>query len=109
MTKRSTGISPFQIVYTKVPNHTVDLVVLPKLKNRPAAELIQNFDNLLNDVRQQLIDSAQKYKLDADTHRRFKEFQVGDLVMVYMRKEYFPTGTYSKLKPRKLGPFPILK
>ncbi|KAI0493304.1 hypothetical protein KFK09_027580 [Dendrobium nobile] len=109
MANRSTGKCPFSIVYTKVPNHVVDVTVLPHCRSKVATEASETYVRMLEDVRLKLQQANDTYKQLADSRRREKIFNPGDLVMVRLRRERFQPGTYSKLSPRKIGPVPILQ
>ena len=61
------------------------------------------------EVRQKLEAINAKHKEATDKKRREKIFNVGDLVLVYLRNERFPVDTYNKLKDKKYGPFQITK
>ncbi|PKU66028.1 hypothetical protein MA16_Dca009103 [Dendrobium catenatum] len=67
MSNRSTGTSPFHIVYTKAPNHTVDVAILLKCHNRQAAHLVVQ-SQMLQNIRLKLLSSNENYKLAADSY-----------------------------------------
>lgn len=109
MMNRLTGKSPFSIVYTKEPNHIVDVTILPKCRNSSTISLATDFKSAIEETRAVLHQANNSYKALADQHKHVKQFNPGDLVMVRMRKERYPIGQYSKLHPQKLGPFSIRK
>ncbi|GJU58789.1 nucleotidyltransferase, ribonuclease [Tanacetum coccineum] len=111
MVNRSTGKTPFQIVYQCPPKQAIDLVQLPALLGHSIAaqNMAERIEAVQAEVKQKLDSSNEKYKVQSDKHRRMKTFSVGDQVMVHLRKERFPVGTYNKLKMRKIGPCKVLQ
>jgi len=108
---RSTGLNPFQILYGMHPRGVHELRDLGKLEKRSVdgEDFAQAMRNLHEQVKQILQDSNQKYKQRADLKRREVQFNVGDDVLAYLRKERFPKREYSKLKFKKIGPCKILR
>jgi hypothetical protein len=107
----ATGCSPFSLVYTSSPRHVVDLIKLPRDPgvSIAAGNMAKDFQEIKEAVKMRLEATGLKNKTAADKHRRKKIFHEGDEVMVFLRKERFPIGTYGKLQPRKYGPFKITK
>ncbi|CAL8157692.1 unnamed protein product [Prunus armeniaca] len=107
----STGKSPFAIVYTLVPRHVVDLVRLPMAQKTSVAteNMVEQVQTVREEVKEKLERIKAKFKVTTDKRRRVKLFHEGDSLMVYLRRERFPVGTYNKLKSRKYGPYIVLK
>ena len=59
-------------------------------------------------VKNMLEKANAKYKMEANKHRRFKSFDVGDEVMVFISKARMQ-GSHSKLQQRKYEPYQIVK
>ena len=107
----STGMSPFSIIYRKVPHHLLDLAKLPiGEKFSSAASIIaEQILDIQEELRLKLEKSNARYKAATDKRRREKFFEEGNMVMVYLRKERIHVGSYNKLKPKKYGSFKIVR
>jgi hypothetical protein len=109
-TNRSTGLSPFTIIYGSNPHAPLDLApILDMMRTNTTAEdlMIQIQEGHKLTI-QKLQESTAKYKASADKKRRAVKFEEGDFVWAISTKDRFPMGEYNKLAARKVGPVEII-
>lgn len=83
MVNRSTGKTPFEIVYTCFLCCVYDLAIIPIIVggNKTTYNMAKKASQIHVEVRAHLEAANAKYKAYANQHRRKKMFQVSDLVM----------------------------
>ena len=81
---RSTGMSPFEIVMGRRPRKPIDLVPSPlhARVSESAESFADHIRSLHEHIRHHIETSNARYKELADTHKRAREFQEGDYVMI---------------------------
>jgi hypothetical protein len=74
-----------------------------------ADERAKGIKKLHEQIRGQIEKKNEKYRMQANKHRKPMTFKEGDLVWIHLRKERFPAKRRSKLLPRADGPFKVLQ
>ncbi|KAJ8647929.1 hypothetical protein MRB53_000952 [Persea americana] len=105
------GTSPFEVVYGKNPHGPLDLAPLPITHHFSGDDVDQAkyIQKLHEQVRARIIKQNEKYRNNANKHRKPVAFKDGDLVWIHLQKERFPPRRYDELKPQADGPFKVLQ
>ena len=108
---RSIGKSPFEVVHGYRPRKPLDLAPLPTHArvSESAESYAQHIRELHKEISQKIQMSNELYQHMTNSHKRLKEFNEGDSVMIKFKPERFPPGTMKKLHARGAGPFKIIK
>ncbi|GJZ33590.1 RNA-directed DNA polymerase [Tanacetum coccineum] len=108
---QSIGCSPFKVVYRRNLVSPLELVPLPTNSsfNGDASDRAGQIKKLHAQVRDHISKQNERYRKQANKHKKHVEFKEGDMVWIHLRKERFPQGSYSKLKSKGAGPFKVLK
>ncbi|GJS14623.1 RNA-directed DNA polymerase [Tanacetum coccineum] len=108
---RTTGKSPFEVVYGRNPITPLDLVLVPEVGqfSEEGADQSEQIKELHRSVQEQIIWHNKQYKEHADKRQKHVLYREGDLVWIHLRKERFLAWRFGKLKPRGDGPFRVLK
>ncbi|KAG6790223.1 hypothetical protein POTOM_006371 [Populus tomentosa] len=108
---RSTGCTPFEAVYGKRPYTPMDLTPLP-LPPRPSEaglDFSEHMKDVHAEVKRRLSHNTDSYAAAANTKRKDRQFNSGDMVLVRLKPERFPPGSFTKLHARRAGPFQVTK
>ena len=88
----------------------VDVSLPPHMR---VFELAENFAKHIHDLYAEIMRkislSNEKYKLVVDVHRRSKEFNISDYVMVGIRLERIPKTFSKKLYVKSMSPYSIIR
>ncbi|KAI5396436.1 hypothetical protein KIW84_062592 [Lathyrus oleraceus] len=90
----ATGKSPISLDYTYVPKSVIDLINFPKVPGiRAVAENMDGEIVVVKEVVKSKLEAiGKKNKVVINKVTRVKVFNVGDDVVVYLRKERFPVA-----------------
>jgi len=107
----TTAMSPFKVVYGFDPLGQLNLVPRP-LDQKPIADTeqwIKVIQKLHEQVKHKIEKSNLTYQNQANKHRKEVVFRPGDLVLIHLKKDRFPTNRKGRLIPWSKGPFEVLE
>jgi hypothetical protein len=110
VTRSSTKMCPFQIVYGYISWAPTDLISL-NAKSSPHVDVVAHVEQrftIHEQTKQNIAATNAKNQVAGSKGRKLVTFEPGDIVWLHLRKDWFPTLRRSKLMPRAAGPFNVL-
>ena len=102
VTNRTTCCTPFEVVYGFRPSTPLDVNSLP-LPPRPS-EVALDFSSYMRAIpeecKRHLTIHTNSYAASANAKHKDRQFNEGDMVLVHLRLERFPPGSFTKLHAR---------
>ncbi|KAK0595935.1 hypothetical protein LWI29_011206 [Acer saccharum] len=103
--------------FDKTLTLVADLFFWPRLRQLPlptnvseaGLDFFSHMSTLHDDIRRKIATNTADYAAHANKKKRDVQFSVGEMVLIRLRSERFPSGSFTKLHARRAGPFPILK
>nr|GEV62317.1 hypothetical protein [Tanacetum cinerariifolium] len=107
---KTTGISPFMIVYGANPITPLDLAVLDTSTkfSKEASVVAADIKSIHQRIHDKIAKTNELIKYQRDKRRKHVLFKPGDLVWLHFRKERLTSKRRSKLSPRSDGPFKVI-
>lgn len=108
---RTTGKTPFEVVYGKNPITPLDLTPIqePATVSDESSQQVGDMQKLHMDVQRRINQSNQKYASKANQRHKSIVFKEGDLVWIRLRKEHFLGGALPNYVPELMGLSKLLK
>ncbi|KAG6710015.1 hypothetical protein I3842_06G161400 [Carya illinoinensis] len=108
---RSTGCAPFEVVYGFRPTTPLDInsLSLPSRPSEAALDFSSYMQNVHEECKRRLTFHTNSYAASANSKRKDRQFNEGDMVLVRLRPECFTPGSFTKLHARRAGPFKVTK
>jgi RNase H-like domain found in reverse transcriptase/Reverse transcriptase (RNA-dependent DNA polymerase)/Integrase zinc binding domain/Retroviral aspartyl protease/Chromo (CHRromatin Organisation MOdifier) domain len=105
----STGYTPFYLMYGYQPVTPITLAVEhPQSKVQSVLDMLHEMAHHLR-VAQHNMEKAQRQQaVQANKRRREHVFRVGDMVMLSTDNISLPSDPGKKLRPRYIGPYPVV-
>ena len=106
----TTGKSPFEAVYGFNPLSPLDILplTLQGRINMDASACVTHLKKVHEDTRHTIKRQVQRLATKLNINKQPMVFNIGDLVLLHLRKDHFPIERKSKLLPRADGPFKVL-
>jgi len=110
LANRSIGHTPFEVAMGLKPRQPIDLVTLPLPVrcSEQDKDFARHIQDIHVDIQHRVATNNAQYKTPVDAHQRHVEFQVGEFVMVHLKPNCFPRGTYQKMHSRNAVSFQVL-
>lgn len=107
----STGMSPFEAVYGRQPPKIVQ-VVQGEVKMEAVQKDLMERDEVLRQLKTHLLRAQDRMRVQANKHRRERNFEVGDLVFLKLkqnRQHSVMSRVSPKLSAKYYGPFEVVE